>query len=71
MAADGTQIDTFTDNLLAEASIGYGGTGGIAYHYASGTYIALLSKFIPCGVWHERACQAPSGRPSGRVAAGG
>ena len=71
VAADGTQIDTFTDNLLAETSIRYGGTGGIAYHYASGTYIALLSKFIPCGVWHERACQAPSGRPSGRVAAGG
>ena len=33
------------------ASIRYGGTGGIAYHYVSDTYIALFSKFIPCGVW--------------------
>jgi TnpA family transposase len=51
VAADGTQIDTFIDNLLAETSIRYGGTGGIAYHYVSDTYIALFSKFIPCGVW--------------------
>jgi TnpA family transposase len=51
VAADGTQIDTFIDNLLAETSIRYGGTGGIAYHYISDTYIALFSRFIPCGVW--------------------
>ena len=50
-AADGTQVDTFIDNLLAETSIRYGGTGGIAYHYVSDTYIALFSKFIPVGVW--------------------
>jgi TnpA family transposase len=35
VAADGTQVDTFIDNLLAETSIRYGGTGGIAYHYIS------------------------------------
>ena len=29
VAADGTQVDTFIDNLLAETSIRYGGTGGI------------------------------------------
>ncbi len=51
VAADGTQVETFIDNLLAETSIRYGGTGGIAYHYISDTYIALFSKFIPCGVW--------------------
>ena len=51
VAADGTQVDTFIDNLLAETSIRYGGTGGIAYHYVSDTYIALFSKFIPVGVW--------------------
>ncbi|MGH3826352.1 MAG: transposase [Pseudonocardiaceae bacterium] len=51
VAADGTQVDTFIDNLLAETSIRYGGTGGIAYHHISDTYIALFSKFIPVGVW--------------------
>ena len=51
VAADGTQVETFIDNLLAETSIRYGGTGGIAYHYISDTYIALFSKFIPVGVW--------------------
>ena len=50
-AADGTQVETFIDNLLAETSIRYGGTGGIAYHYISDTYIALFSRFIPVGVW--------------------
>jgi TnpA family transposase len=51
VAADGTQVETFIDNLLAETSIRYGGTGGIAYHHVSDTYIALFSKFIPVGVW--------------------
>jgi hypothetical protein len=32
VAADGTQVDTFIDNLLAEASIRYGGTGTPAVH---------------------------------------
>ena len=27
------------------------GVGGIAYHYISDTYVALFSRFIPCGVW--------------------
>jgi TnpA family transposase len=51
VAADGTQVDTFIDNLLAETSIRYGGTGGIGYYYISDTYIALFSRFIPVGVW--------------------
>jgi len=51
VAADGTQIDTYIDNLLAESSIRYGGVGGIAYHYVSDTYIALFSRFISCGAW--------------------
>jgi TnpA family transposase len=51
VAADGTQVDTLIDNLLAVTSIRDGGTGGIAYHYVSDTYIALFSKFIPVGVW--------------------
>jgi TnpA family transposase len=35
----------------AEYSIRYGGYGGIAYHDVADTYVALLSHFIPCGVW--------------------
>jgi hypothetical protein len=48
---DGSTVDTYIDNLLAETSIRYGGFGGIAYHYISDTYVALFSRFIPCGVW--------------------
>jgi TnpA family transposase len=51
VAADGTQVDTFTGNLLAETSIRYGGTGGIGYYHISDTYIVLFSRFIPVGVW--------------------
>ncbi len=51
VAADGTQVDTLLDNLLAERHIRYGGYGGIAYHHIADNYIALFSHFIPCGVW--------------------
>ena len=50
-AADGSQVDTWSDNLLAESHIRYGGFGGIAYRHIADTYIALFSRFIPCGVW--------------------
>lgn len=29
----------------------YGGFGGIAYHYVSDNYIAIFSRFVPCGAW--------------------
>jgi Tn3 transposase DDE domain len=51
VGADGTQIDTWDDNLLAETSIRYGGYGGIAYRHIADAYIALFSHFIPCVVW--------------------
>ncbi|WP_331743559.1 Tn3 family transposase (plasmid) [Streptomyces sp. NBC_00873] len=51
VAADGTHMDTYLDNLLAETSVRYGKPGGIAYHHISDTYIALFTHFIPCGVW--------------------
>ncbi|SCK63108.1 Transposase and inactivated derivatives, TnpA family [Streptomyces sp. AmelKG-E11A] len=51
VAADGTHMDTYLDNLLAETSVRYGKPGGIAYHHVSDTYIALFTHFIPCGVW--------------------
>ncbi|MFJ5722305.1 transposase [Streptomyces sp. NPDC093149] len=51
VAADGTHMDIYLDNLLAETSVRYGKPGGIAYHHISDTYIALFTHFIPCGVW--------------------
>ncbi|WP_330319205.1 Tn3 family transposase [Streptomyces platensis] len=51
VAADGTHMDTYLDNLLAETSVRYGKPGGIAYHHISDTYVALFTHFIPCGVW--------------------
>ena len=50
-AVDGSQIETWENNILAETSIRYGGFGGIAFRLVSDTYIALFSHFIPCGVW--------------------
>lgn len=50
-AADGTQVELYRNNLLAERHIRYGGYGGIAYHHVSDIYIALFSHFIACGVW--------------------
>ncbi|GAA4069699.1 hypothetical protein GCM10022214_26270 [Actinomadura miaoliensis] len=46
VVADGTQVETYIDNLLAETSIRYGGVGGIAHHHVSDTYVALFSRFI-------------------------
>ena len=51
VAADGTKLDIYVQNLLAEYHIRYGGYGGIAYHHIADTYVALFSHFIPCGVW--------------------
>src|ERR1022692_2666251 len=50
-ATDGSQLDTWEDNLLAESHIRYGGFGAIAFRLVSDNYIALFSRFIPCGVW--------------------
>jgi TnpA family transposase len=51
VVADGTKYEIYVDNLLAEYHIRYGGYGGIAYHHVADNYIALFSRFIPCGVW--------------------
>lgn len=51
VSADGTQWDVYQGNLLTEYHIRYGGYGGIGYYHVSDTYIALFSRFIPCGVY--------------------
>ncbi|MFD3920181.1 Tn3 family transposase [Streptomyces sp. NPDC058595] len=48
---DGSQYETWENNLLAESHIRYGGFGGLSMRHVSDTYIALFSRFIPCGVW--------------------
>lgn len=48
VAVDGSQVDTWENNLLAESHIRYGGYGGIAMRHVADSYIALS---IPCGVW--------------------
>lgn len=50
-AADGTIWEIFQKNILAEKHIRYGVNGAIGYYHISDLYIALFSKFIPCGVW--------------------
>ncbi|GAA1994135.1 hypothetical protein GCM10009838_67980 [Catenulispora subtropica] len=50
-AVDGSQIDTWENNLLAESHVRYGGFGALAFRLVSDNYIALFSHFIPCGVW--------------------
>jgi hypothetical protein len=49
VAVDGSQVDTWENNLLAESHIRYGGYGGIAMRHVADSYIALFSHFIPCG----------------------
>ncbi|MFD5194009.1 Tn3 family transposase [Streptomyces sp. NPDC058357] len=55
VAADGTHMDTYLDDLLSETSVRYGKPGGIACHHISDTYIALFTHVNSCGVW-EAVC---------------
>lgn len=50
-SADGTKWDLYEQNMLSEYHIRYGGYGGIGYYHVSDKYIALFSRFIPCGVY--------------------
>lgn len=51
VSADGMKWDVYEQNLLSEYHIRYGGYGGIGYYHVSDTYIALFSRFVPCGVY--------------------
>jgi TnpA family transposase len=37
--------------MLSEYHIRYGGYGGIGYYHVSDKYIALFSRFVPCGAY--------------------
>jgi TnpA family transposase len=51
VSADGMRWDVYEQNLLAEYHLRYGAWGGVGYSHVSEKYIALFSRFIPCGVW--------------------
>lgn len=51
-SVDGTRFDVYAQNLMSEYHIRYASYGGIEYYLVSDKYIALFSRFIPCGV-HE------------------
>ncbi len=51
VSADGTRWDVYENNLLSEYHIRYGSYGGIGYYHVSDKYIALFSRFIPCGIY--------------------
>jgi len=50
-SADGTKWNVYEENMLTEFHIRYGGYGGIGYYHVSDNYIALFSRFIPCGAY--------------------
>ncbi|MDB4222939.1 Tn3 family transposase [Granulosicoccus sp.] len=49
-SVDGTRFDMYEQNLLSEYHVRYASYGGIGYYLVSDNYIALFSRFIPCGV---------------------
>jgi len=53
VASDSTHFSAFDQNIFTEWHSRYrrAGFGGIAYHYVSDYYIALFSRFVPCGAW--------------------
>lgn len=50
-SADGTKWNVYEENTLSEYHIRYGGYGGIGYYHITDNYIALFSRFIPCGAY--------------------
>ncbi len=49
-SVDGTRFDMSEKNLLSEYDLRYASYGGVSYYLVSDEYIALFSRFIPCGV---------------------
>ncbi len=49
-SVDGTRFDMYEQNLVSEYHVRYASYGGIGYYLVSDKYIALFSRFIPCGV---------------------
>ncbi len=51
IGADGTHWILSEHNSFSQRHVRYGQWGGIAYYHVADNYIAIFSKFIPCGVY--------------------
>ncbi len=51
VAADGSMIPTYDDNIQASYHIRYGRTGGVAYRHVGTNYIAYFTHFIAAGAY--------------------
>jgi TnpA family transposase len=51
VAADGSMITTYDDNIQASYHIRYGRTGGVAYRHVGTNYIAYFTHFIAAGAY--------------------
>ena len=51
LAGDGSLWVLSRHSPFGERHIRYGRWGGIAYYHVADNYIAIFSKFIPCGVY--------------------
>ena len=49
-SVDGTHFNVYEQNIVSEYHMRYAAQGGIGYYHVSDKYIALFSRFIPCGV---------------------
>lgn len=49
-SVDGTRFDMYEQNLLSEFHLRHASYGGVGYYLVRDNYIALHSRFIPCGV---------------------
>lgn len=51
VAADGSLIPTWDDNIQASYHIRYGRTGGVAYRHVGTNYIAYFTHFVAAGAY--------------------
>ncbi len=51
VGTDGTKFALIENNLMAEYHFRYRDIGGVAYYHIADTYVAIFSRFVPCGTW--------------------
>ena len=51
VGTDGTKFALAENNPIAEYHFRYRDVGGVAYYHIADNYVAIFSRFIPCGVW--------------------
>ena len=51
VGTDGTKFALIENNPMAEYHFRYRDIGGVAYYHVADTYVAIFSRFVPCGTW--------------------